>query len=74
MLFKYDWLNKLALYIVVGVASMFALTFLWNFAMPALGIGKLTVAQFTALFIIFHSFKAELVSFKSSKTKTQETP
>lgn len=73
MLFKYDWLNKLALYIVVGVASMFALTLLWNFAMPALGVGKLTVAQFTALFVIFHSLKVELVRFKSSKPKIEET-
>jgi len=74
MLFKDAWLNKLALYIVVAVASMFALTFLWNFSMPALGVGKLTVAQFTALFVLFHSLKVELVSLKSSKTKTEETP
>ena len=74
MLFKYDWLNKLVLYVIVGVVSMFALTFLWNFAMPALGVSKLTVAQFTALFVIFHSLKFELVSFKSSKPKTEETP
>ena len=66
-MFKYEWLNKLVLWVVVGAASMFALMCLWNFVMPTLGVAKLTLLQFTALFVIVHSLKIELIGIKNTK-------
>jgi len=73
-MFAYEWLNKLGLWILVAAVSMVALTGLWNWVMPILGVAKLTIWQFTALFVVIHSLTFEVVSFKSPPKKIEETP
>lgn len=70
-MFKSEFLNKLVAGLCVAVVAMCALTGLWNWVMPTLGIAKLTVWQFSALFIVAHSLTFEIVSFKKT-TKTTE--
>lgn len=76
-MFAYEWLNKLGIWILIAAVSMLALTGLWNWVMPALGVAKLTVLQFTALFVVIHSLTFEIVTFKSTPKsppkKTEET-
>lgn len=70
-MFKYALLNKLAIYILVALVVMWALTGLWNWVMPILGVAKLTVWQFSALFIVTHSLTAEIVAFKKSNKEKE---
>ncbi len=72
-MFKYEFLNKLAMYSLIALAVMLTLTGLWNWIMPVLGIAKLTVWQFTALFVLIHSFTFEIVAFKNTKEKKEES-
>ena len=73
-MFRYAWLNKLGIWILVAAVAMTVLTGLWNWVMPVLGVAKLTVWQFGALFIVIHSLTFEIVTFKSLPKKTEETP
>ena len=70
-MFKLEWLNKIIFWIAIIIIPMIGLTYLWNFVMPTLGIGQLNVFQFTALFIVVHSFKIELVKIKAPKKEDQ---
>ena len=73
MIFKYEFLTKLAFYIASVLAFMFGLTWLWNRVMPVLGIAELTVWQFTALFIVIHSLTFEIVDFKKPNKQKEES-
>ena len=68
-MFKSELLNKLVAWLAVAIISMGVLTGLWNWVMPTLGIAKLTVWQFSALFIVAHSLTFEIVSFKKPAEK-----
>jgi len=70
-MFKSDLLNKLVIWLLVAIVAMCSLTGLWNWVMPTLGIAKLTVWQFAALFVIAHSLTFEIVSFKKSTENTK---
>lgn len=65
-MFKSALLNKLAIWLLVAIVAMWSLTGLWNWVMPILGIAKLTIWQFMALFVVAHSLTFEIVSFKKS--------
>lgn len=71
-MFKYEFLNRLAIYFLGSLVIMWALTGLWNWVMPVLGIAKLTVWQFAALFVVLHSLTFEIVAFKRGKEKKEE--
>lgn len=73
-MFKSAFLNQVASLILVALVTIWVLSGLWNWVMPALGVGKLTFWQFAGLFLIVRGLTTDLVSFKSSKPKTEETP
>ena len=68
-MFKYEFLNTCAVYALVALVAMWVLTGLWNLVMPVLGVAKLTVWQFAALFVVIHGFTFEIVAFRKSKQK-----
>lgn len=71
-MFKWEFLNKLAIYFGVALAVMCGLTGLWNWVMPVLGVAKLTVWQFVALFVVIHSLTFEVVTFKKPTEQKKE--
>lgn len=71
-MFAYEWLNKLGIWFLVGAVVMTALTGLWNWVMPELGVPRLNVLQFTALFVIVQSLTIDLVGFKKPNQEKPE--
>lgn len=71
-MFKSDFISSLAVWILLLLATLWALNSLWNWVMPVLGLPALTFWQFAALFIVVRGMTTDLVKFKS-KEKV-ETP
>lgn len=72
-MFKSQFLNQLASWVLIAIVTIWVLSGLWNWVMPALGVGTLTFWQFAGLFLIVRGLTTDLVSFKSPKPKTEET-